>query len=37
MSCDTSFELTIERVGSENGKKKFYQEVPEEILYTFKF
>ena len=37
MSCDTSFEVTIERVDSENGRKKMYDEVPEEILFTFKF
>ena len=37
MSCDTSFEVTIERVDSENGRKKMYEEVPEEILFTFKF
>ena len=37
MSCDDSFELVIERVDSENGNKKFYDEVPDDTLYTIKF
>ena len=37
MSCNSSFELAIERVDSESGRKKSFEVVPEEILFTFKF
>ena len=37
MSCNSSFELAIERVDSESGRKKCFEVVPEEILFTFKF
>ena len=35
MSCNSSFDLAIERVDSESGRKKSFEVVPEDILFTF--